>query len=190
MKRTIAIAALAAVALMPTVAMASEGGEAHGSWLTFALFVINFSLFAVIVYYYGAPMVRSFFADRAAAIKSELQRARDALAEAEELASKAAERIAKLEAEAAELAESMERETRYHLERLGEAARATAERIRHDAEMSASGLRDAAQRRLRARMASSATELARSMISTEFRPDDQNRLVGGFAERLGQEARQ
>jgi F0F1-type ATP synthase membrane subunit b/b' len=190
MKRTIASAALIATALMPTAAMAADGGESHGSWLTFALFVINFSLFVVVVYYYGAPMVRSFFLDRSRAIQAELQRAKGALAEAEELASRAAERIGALEREAAELAGNMERETRYHLDRLTEAARSTVERIRRDAEMSVNGLKDAAQRRVRGRMAGAAADFARAMITSEFRPDDQSRLVGGFTERLGQEARQ
>jgi F0F1-type ATP synthase membrane subunit b/b' len=190
MKRTIAIAALIATAMAPTAAMAADAGESHGSWLTFLLFVINFSLFVVVVYYYGAPMVRSFFLGRSQAIRTELERAKGALAEAEELASKAAARIAALEREASELAEHMERETRYHLDRVTEAARSTVERIRRDAEMSGSGLKDAAQRRVRSRMAGAAAEFARAIITSEFRPDDQSRLIGGFTDRLSQEARQ
>ena len=190
MKRTIAFAALLATALAPTAAMAADGVESQGSWLTWTLFVINFSLFVAVVYYYGAPMVRSFFLDRARAIRTELDRGRDALSEAEELASKAAERIAGLEREAAELAANMERETRYHLDRVAETARSTVERIRRDAEMSANGLKDAAQRRVRDRMASAAAEFARTMIAASFRPDDQSRLIGGFTDRLSQEARQ
>jgi F0F1-type ATP synthase membrane subunit b/b' len=190
MKRTIAIAAAAALALMPAAASAAEGADSQGSWTTFALFAINFTLFAVLIYYYGAPLVRSFFVDRSRAIRAELDRATSALAEAESLASRAAERLAGLEREAAELAGNMERETSYHLERIAEMARSTVERIRRDAEMSANGLSDAARRRVRARMASAATEFARAMISADFRPEDQNRLIGGFAERLGREARQ
>jgi F0F1-type ATP synthase membrane subunit b/b' len=190
MKRTIAIAALLATALMPTAAMAAEGAESQGSWLTWTLFVINFSLFAAVVYYYGAPLVRSFFLDRSRAIRTELDRARGALAEAEGFASKAAERIAGLEREAAELAANMERETRYHLDRIADTARSTVERIRRDAEMSAGGLKDAAQRRVRTQMAAAAAEFARAMISQEFRPDDQSRLIGGFTDRLSQEVRQ
>jgi F-type H+-transporting ATPase subunit b len=189
MKRTIAFAALLATALAPTAALAAEGGaESQGSWLTWTLFVINFMLFAVVVYHYGAPMVRSFFLDRSRGIRTELERARGALAEAEELASRAGERIAALEREAAELAASMERETRYHLDRVSETARSTVERIRRDAEMSAVGLKDAAQRRARVRMAEAATEFARAMITSGFRPEDQSRLIGGFTDRLSQEA--
>jgi F-type H+-transporting ATPase subunit b len=190
MKRTIAIAALLATALAPTAAMAADGAESQGSWLTWTLFVINFLLFAAVVYHYGAPMVRSFFLDRSRAIRTELERARGALAEAEQLASRAAERIAALEREAAELAANMERETRYHLERITDASRSTVERIRRDAEMSAAGLKDAAQRRVRARMAAAAADFARAMIGAEFRPDDQSRLIGGFTDRLRQEVRQ
>jgi F-type H+-transporting ATPase subunit b len=152
MKRTIAFAALLAIAMAPAAALAADNGaEGQGSWLTWTLFVINFTLFAVVVYHYGAPAVRSFFLDRSRAIRTELERARTALAEAEELASRAAERIAALEREAAELAGNMERETRYHLDRVIETARSTVDRIRHDAEMSAAGLKDAAQRGVRAR---------------------------------------
>jgi F-type H+-transporting ATPase subunit b len=188
MKRTIMIAALILTALAPTAAMAAEGGEGQGSWLTFALFVINFSVFVALIVRYAAPMVRKFFLDRAHLIRTELERAQGAVAEAQEMADKAAARMAALERELKELADNLERETRYHLDRIAETGRSTVERIRRDAEMSATGLSDAAQRRLRSRLAGAAAQLAREMIARQFQSQDQSRLIDGFMDKLSQES--
>jgi F0F1-type ATP synthase membrane subunit b/b' len=141
---------------------------------------------ALIVRFAG-PMVRKFFFDRAHVIRTELEHAQGAMAEAQELAEKAGARMAALERELKELADNLERETRYHLDRIAEAARSTVERLRRDAEMTATGLGDAAQRRLRSRLAGAAAQLARDLIAGQFQPQDQSRLIDGFMDKLNQE---
>ncbi|MGB3550489.1 MAG: ATP synthase F0 subunit B, partial [Candidatus Binatus sp.] len=100
MKKWITSAAIFAAAFFPNAAFAAEdAGAEHGSWLLLAFFAINFILFVAVLVYFAGPPARKFFADRAVTIRTGLSRAASAFAEAQELANKAAARMAALAAE-------------------------------------------------------------------------------------------
>ena len=189
MKRSILTAALTIAAFFPSAAMAAEEAEGHGSWLSLSFFVVNFLLFAFVVIYFAGPQLRKFFGDRASTIHSALAKSEEALREAEQLARAAAERIAALEAEVAALKQDLESETKFQINRLLELARSNSERIRRDTHATATALADNAQRRVREHLATVAAQLARELISRHFEAADQSRLLDGFMDRLGQEAR-
>jgi F0F1-type ATP synthase membrane subunit b/b' len=138
-----------------------------------------------VIAYFSGPPIRKFFADRAGTIRTALSRAKSALAEAEDLANKAAARMAALSAELKKLADELEQETAFQLGKVADLAKSTAERIRRDTEMSKSALSEAAKRRVRAQLAESAANLARETISKNFQPADQGRLIDGFMDKLG-----
>jgi F0F1-type ATP synthase membrane subunit b/b' len=69
-----------------------------------------------------------------------------------------------------------------------ELARATAERIKRDAELTAAGTVDSARRRIRARLAQVATDLARDLVTRNLEASDQGRLIEDFMDRLRREA--
>jgi len=169
--------------------MAAEEAEAHGSWLTLSFFAINFALFAFALVYLGGPQLRKFFVDRASAIHASLAKSEEALREAENLARAAGERIAALEREIAQLKLELEEETKFQVNRIGELVRSNSDRIRRDAQATATGLADNAQRRIRRYLATVAARLARELIARHFESADQRRLLDGFMDRLGQEAR-
>ena len=185
MKKWITSAAIIAAALFPSAALAAEAEAQQGSWLLLLFFTINFILFVFIIGYFAAPVVRKFFADRAATIRTGLSRAERAFAEAQDVANKAAARIAALEAELKKTAAEIEQETGFQLARIADLANSTAERIRHDAVLSTAALTEATKRRVRARLAESAANLARDLIGRDFHRDDQGRLIDGFMEQLG-----
>jgi len=189
MKRSIVTAALTLAAFFPSAAMAAEEAEGHGSWLTFSFFAINFLLFAFVLVYFAGPQLRKFFVDRASTIHSTLAKSEEALREAEELARAAAERIAALENDVAGLKRDLEEETRFQVNRIAELARSNSERIRRDTQATASAVAENAQRRVRENLATVAARLARDLISRHFEAADQKRLLDGFMDRLGQEAR-
>jgi len=164
---------------------AEEAGAEHGSWLLLTFFAINFILFVGVLVYFAGPALRKFFADRAVTIRTALSRAKSALAEAEDLANKAAARMAALSAELKKLADELEQETAFQVGKVADLAKSTADRIRHDTEMSKSALSEAAKRRVRAQLAESAANLARETISRNFQPADQGRLIDGFMDKLG-----
>jgi F-type H+-transporting ATPase subunit b len=186
MKKWTISAAIFAAALFPRIAFAAEpAGEDHGSWLLLTYFAINFALFAYVLIRFAGPPVRKFFADRASTIRTGLNRAQSAFAEARDLANKAAARMAALDDELRKVAADLEEETRFQVSKVAELAKSTAERIRRDAVLSSSALSGAAQRRLRARLAESAATLARDLIGRDFQLTDQGRLIDGFMDKLG-----
>src|ERR1035437_8308185 len=95
MKKWITSAAIFAAAFSPDADFAAaDAGAEHDSWLLLAFFTINFILFVGVLVYFGGPPAPKFFADRAVTIRAALSRAASAFAEAEELANKAAARMA------------------------------------------------------------------------------------------------
>ena len=186
MKKWITTAAIFAAAFFPQAALAAEeGGAEHGSWLMLTFFAINFVLFVWVLVHFAAPAARKFFSDRATTIRSGLSRAEKAFAEAEELANKAAARMAALAAELKKVGDEFDQETGFQVARIRELAKSTAERIKHDTALSSDALSEAARRRVRAQLAESAAALARDLIGRNFQPADQGRLIDGFMDKIG-----
>jgi F0F1-type ATP synthase membrane subunit b/b' len=191
MKKSITSAAIFAAAFFPRAAVAAEGAsDEHGSWMLLMFFAINFALFVYVLVHFAGPSLKKFFADRAVTIRTALSRAQSALAEAEDLANKAAARMAALAAELKKVADELEQETAFQVGKVADLAKSTAERIHRDTEMSSSALSEAAKRRVRAQLAESAATLASTMISRDFQRNDQGRLIDGFMDKLGSGDRQ
>jgi F-type H+-transporting ATPase subunit b len=183
--------AMGAVTAAPSFAFAAEQAtENPGSWLGTMFFAINFLLFAGIIYYFAGPMIGAFFRDRATGIRSQLDRLDSALKEAQDLANRAAGRMARLKQDASQLKSEMENETAFLVNRIREGARTTAERIRHDTELTSAAIVEAAQRRVRQRLAANAASIARDLIAKTFEVSDQARLIDSFMDKIRHEAAQ
>jgi F-type H+-transporting ATPase subunit b len=190
MKKWLSAAAIFAAALFPTIALAAEeAAPEQGSWLVLMFFAINFTLFAFVIVRFAVPPMRKFFADRAATIRSGLSRAQSAFAEAQDMANRAASKMAALEAEAKALAAELDGETEFQVRRIVEAAAAASERVLRDTELTAAAIADAAAHRVRERLADAASSLARDLVARQFQSADQSRLLDGFMDQLGAEAR-
>jgi len=189
MKKWITSAAILAAAFfvyaVPAAHAAEDAGADHGSWTLLTFFAINFILFVSILVYFAGPPLRKFFADRATTIRTALSRAQSALAEAEDMANRTAARMAALPEELKKVADELEQETAFQIAKVKDLAKSTAERIHRDTEMTKSALAEAAKRRVRAQLAESAATLARDLISRNFQPSDQSRLIGSFMDKLG-----
>ena len=184
------MAALLGATLTPTLAIAAEGAaEERGSLGALLFYVINFGLFVAILWKYALPAAQSFFRQRALGIRETMSRAEAAFHGAEEVANRAAERMARLEAEKARIASDLADETVFQISRIYDLGQEAAARIRHDAELSATALAENARRRVREALAQSAGDLARELVVRNFEPGDQGRLLSGFVEKLQDEAR-
>ena len=179
---------MGAVIAAPSFAFAAEEGASQGSWLGTLFFAINFALFAGILVYYAVPAAGAFFRDRASGIRSQLERLNSALQEAQDLANRAAARMAQLDHEIAQLKAEMANETTFIVNRIREGAAVTAERIHRDSELTTAATIDAAQRRVRERLANSAASLARELITQSFEAADQSRLIDSFMDKIQREA--
>lgn len=188
MKSRIGIAIFAGAVLCPSLAFAAEGSESAGSWFSLIFYVINFVIFLWILKRYAGPPISRFFGDRATGMRETMGRADTAFQEAQDLANRAAERIAKLEAEKVQISSDLADETVYLVGRIDDLAHETVARIKRDTEMTAAALHEAAQRRARESLAAGAGRLARELVERNFVPADQRRLLDSFLDRLREEA--
>jgi F0F1-type ATP synthase membrane subunit b/b' len=180
---------LGAVIAAPSFAFAAEEAAAsEGTWLGTMFFAINFALFAGILIYYAVPAAGTFFRDRASGIRAQIERLNSALQEARDLANRAAARMAQLDHEIAQIKAEMENETAFIVKRIRDGAAITAERIHHDSELTSAATIDAAQRRVRERLAMAAATLARELIARSFEASDQARLIDSFMDKIQHEA--
>ena len=189
-KITRAVAMLIGFAATPSMVFAAESSapEQGGSWLGLMFFAINFALFVGILVYFVSPMARAYFRDRATEIRSQIDRLNSAFKEAQELANRAAAKIDQLESELATVKSEMEAETAFQVNKIRENARMTADRIRRDTQLTGAAILDAAQRRVRERLAANAAHLARNLIARSIGASDQVRLIDGFMEKIRHEA--
>jgi F-type H+-transporting ATPase subunit b len=188
MKSRVAIVAILAVAVCPSLAYAAEhAAENQGSWFDLIFYVVNFALFLWIARRYAGPLILGFFKDRSAGIRGTMSRAETALNDAQNLANRAAERMAQLEAEKKQIASEFAEETDYQTGRIRELARETVARIERDTNMTVAAVREGAQRRLRQSLAAAAGALARELVTRNFETSDQKRLLEDFVDRLGEE---
>jgi F-type H+-transporting ATPase subunit b len=190
MRKLLATAAAVLALALPSLAFAAErAGEPRGSWFFLIFFAINFALFAFIVVYFAAPHTRRFFGEHSAEIRGVIGRAESAFAEASAMVERAKARLAGLEAEKARLEAELKDETAHLLNRIRDIAERGVDRIRRDAELTSAAMAESAQRRLRARLAASAAQIARGLIERNFQTADQSRLVTDFVDKLKEEAR-
>jgi F0F1-type ATP synthase membrane subunit b/b' len=190
MKLKAAIATVLSVGLFPALAFCAENSSATeaGSWFALLFYVINFSLFVVIIVRYAGPAIKGFFRDRAVGIRQNMQRADSALLDAQERASRAAEQMSRLEADKAKIASEMADETVYQVGRIYDMAREAVARLKRDTELTSAALRESGRRHVREAMALAAGEIARELIVRNFEPADQSRLLEQFTAKLTQEA--
>lgn len=191
MKARIARICLTAAAVFwPSWVFAAEGEQAEGSWFALIFYTINFLLFLWIVRRYGGPRITQFFHDRAHTIREIRGRAENAYKEAQELGNRAAQQLQRLDADKRKMMSELDEETAFQINQMNDAAREAVSRIRRDTEITTAALREGAQRRLRQTMAEAAGRIARGLVSRNFQASDQARLLQGFIERIGEEARQ
>jgi F0F1-type ATP synthase membrane subunit b/b' len=190
MKLKAAIATVLSVGLCPALAFCAENAAPAeaGSWFALLFYVINFSLFVVIIVRYAGPAIKGFFRNRAVGIRNNMERADSALLDAQERANRAAEQMSGLEADKAKIASEMADETVYQVGRIYDMAREAVARLKRDTELTSAALRESGRRHVREAMALAAGEIARELIVRNFEPSDQSRVLEQFTAKLNQEA--
>ncbi|MFM7734970.1 MAG: ATP synthase F0 subunit B [Alphaproteobacteria bacterium] len=184
-----------ALLLLPIVALAAEDGEvASGapgghagaadhhepspSGLVFP--IVNFAIYAFILWKYAWPAVRSYLYDRRENTVTALAAAKEVKAEAEALKAEYDAKLRNLEEEAkkarAEVLETAELEAKNMVEQ----AKKSAERIRNDARLVADEEVARARRELREESAALVAKLAGEIVSRQVGPADQARFVTEF----------
>lgn len=173
----------AIVALSATSAWAASPahGEHHAPSIGTLLFpLINFSIFAFILWRFAWPAVRATLVERRRRVEAQV----DEADHAHRAASRALEEIVALRARREEDAAAMIADARAEAERhaatVVEAARRAAERIRTDAELLARQEEERAAKGIRAAVAARVVERATALVRERFGEDDQKRSVSDF----------
>lgn len=177
--------ALLLLAALPAAA-ASEEHAAHGPnpWLL-VVQVLNAAILVFVLIRYAGPALRDYFQSRSAQIRESIEGAQGQLREAEAEIAKLRARLEAFEGESGRLVEGAAEAAEAEAARMLERAQATARRISEDAGRVADAEIARARQALREEAARLATELAGQLLSEEATPEDDQRLVGEFIDKLG-----
>jgi F-type H+-transporting ATPase subunit b len=185
-KRIFALTFLVAV-LVPEMLLASDGGGEHGGGQLADLGwrVLNFVIFAAILYFAAAKPAKNFLGGRIDAIREQLEGAEKAKEEAEKKAAECLRKIESLGQEVKQIQDTLMREGEVERDRIIEAAEEAAAKIREQAEFSTSQELKKSIAAIKRETAESALVLAEKMIVEGLNKDDQKKLVSEYLEGLG-----
>ncbi|HMG35406.1 MAG TPA: ATP synthase F0 subunit B [Blastocatellia bacterium] len=150
--------------------------------------VINLIIFVAALVFLLRNKIRigEVFDKRADSIRKQLEEARSQKDEAERRLAEVESRLSRLDEELANIKAAAEQEGQREVERIMKAADADAEKIGQTAQREIEGAMKAAKSDLRAFVAEQSVQLAESMILSDLRPDDSNRLVARYIDDLGE----
>lgn len=177
MRRTPAILATAAAALL-----GAAPAHAAGDGLFYP--TLNFLLLVVALYFLARKPVRTWFADRRDRIRAELEEAAKLRRDAEERYAKWQRRLVDLERELDEIRSGAKERAENEREKLLADARASAERIRRDAQSAVDREVRRAKDELRDEASRLAVELAADLLRENVTEQDRDRLLEEFIGRI------
>lgn len=172
--------------LLPQDLLASEDSHGGGSQLVdLGWRVLNFLIFAAILYFAAAKPIRGFLAGRIDDIKKELGDAEKSKEAAEKRLADHLKRVDNLESEVKELCETLRKEGEVERDRIIEAANEAADKIKIQAGFSADQELKKAISLIKQETADAAVALAEKILKKDIKKADQKKLVSEYLESLG-----
>ena len=171
-----------ALVLCATAALASEGGggEHHLNWWNFTLRVINFVIFAGLLYYFGAKKISQFFGGRRKQIETQLHDLDERKAKAEARLAEVEKSIASLAAEKAKILEEYRAQGEALKAAIVDKAEQDAAKIRAQAETGAAQEGVYKLRELRAEIAEMVVEAAEKLLQDKLTAEEQAKLIDKY----------
>ncbi|MDH3972867.1 MAG: F0F1 ATP synthase subunit B [Deltaproteobacteria bacterium] len=177
---------LAVLFFVPSFALASSDAHGGGNQLIdLGWRVLNFLIFAAILYFAAAKPIRNFLNGRIEGIKKELNDAEKGKEDAEKKLNDYMGRLAGLEGEIQEIQDTLIKEGEVERERIIEAAHEAAEKIKQQAAFSANQEMKKAVASIREEVAHAAVALAEKMLVKDLKKEDQKKLVSEYLQGLG-----
>ena len=155
-----------------------QGGTPMGPPLLWAL--INFAVFAGILYWKAGPALSKFLANRHEQIKSALEEGAKLQEEAKEKLKEYSERIADADAEVNALIAQIKKDAEAEREKLIDDAKDQAKRMQEDAEARIESEFAAARRELEREVVAKAVEVATTLLTEKSSSADQGNLFSAF----------
>lgn len=181
------VAVLVASFSLPQELLASEDSHGVGRKELVDLLwrVLNFLIFAAILYFAAAKPIRNFLAGRIDDIKKELGDAEKSKEDAEKRLADHLKRVDNLEAEVKDLCETLRKEGEVERDRIIEAANEAADKIKIQAGFSAKQELNKAISLIKKETADAAVALAEKILKKDIKKADQKKLVSEYLESLG-----
>lgn len=180
------LAVLVGSFLLPQDLLASEDSHGGGNQLVdLGWRVLNFLIFAAILYFAAAKPIRNFLAGRIDDIKKELGDAEKSKEDAEKRLADHLKRVDNLEVEVKELCETLRKEGEVERNRIIEAAHEAADKIKIQAGFSANQELNKAISLIKKETADAAVALAEKILKKDIKKADQKKLVSEYLESLG-----
>jgi F-type H+-transporting ATPase subunit b len=168
-------------------AWAAGGSEHHAPEISGIIFpLLNFLIYAGIIYYFAVPLIRSFLKARHDEVLATVTGAAARKRSAEALVADYRSRLAKLNQEIESIQVSLKAEGERDKARLLREAEALAAKIKSDAQLLADQEVKAAKQQVLLELAEKAKVSAGDLIRRHLSQADQGRLVEEFIDDLGQ----
>lgn len=174
--------------LLTTVAFASDHGGGHEShdiqWYYLGGQIFTFFVFVIGLFVVAKKPIQKFFLERHTAVKTAVEEAQRAKADAEAKARLYEEKMKDIDAELKKLAATFQTSAAAEKARLLEEAAAAAKRIAKDADTLIATELEKAQHKLRHEAVELALNLAEEILKREIKGEDQKKLVTEFTNLL------
>ncbi len=168
-------------------AWAAGGAEHHSPDITGIIFpLLNFLIYAGIIYYFAIPLIRGFLKSRHDEVLSTITEAADRKRRAEASVQDYRNRLAKLEQEIKSIQATLKAEGERDKARLLREAEGVAAKIKSDAQFLAEQEIKLAKRQVLQELAEKAKATATDLIRRSMSETDQRRLVDEFLQEIGQ----
>jgi len=174
----------AVVLCTPAVAFAAGGGHDGFPWAHWAASMFNFAVFLGILIYFAGPKVQEFFKDRAVALKSDIDEAKQLRMEAQEKLDEYSQRLSKLDEEREALMDQYHEQGEREKERIVADAKRQVEKMRADAEVIIQQETRKAVAALERQAVDLAVNMARRSLEQKIDERTQNTLVDGYVSDL------
>lgn len=190
-RKTIVSLTTGLLLMAASVALASEGGDAHhadsGVLLKDFLYrCLNFAVTIGLLAYFVTKPIRKGLSGRREGLEKALRDAEAAKAEAEAKFADYDRKLSQASAEIDEIAASIRREGELEREKILANAREMAEKIKAEAEKSATNEVAKARAELRQDAARMAIEIAEDILKKNFTAGDHSRLVNEYLQKVGE----
>jgi len=169
------------------MALGVEGGgnETHGFPAKAIIFAaINFLLLAVILGYFLRIPIKEFFASRGALIKKDIEDSQAVVDQAEQKYREYEKRLGSIEEEMQALITQLKRDGTLEKDRIVEAAKAQMQALHETSERVMSTELRRAKEELKEEAVQLATQLAEELVRKNITPEDQQRLVKNYMEKM------
>ncbi len=161
-----------------------EGGEQHVSFMMEAFRVINFVIFAFLLYKFVGQPVKNYFKERVHTIELALKEAREARDEAQKRMQEYSAKLKNAEVELKDMLYQAERERDDQMRRIREETERMVERIKEQAEAAANLEVKKARMELQREAADLAVGMAEGLLKENFTDEDQKRLLSEYTTKI------